>query len=417
MVRATLTVPRLWVFNQHYAPDALATAQILEPLCVGLAKLGWDVTVFTGRPFLLPAGVDWQPGTDAEFRRGVRVVRLPSWNRRHGTLGRLAHYGLYAIGAALQWTRDDPPHVALCLTTPPVLAGIVGVLGNLLRGVPFVYNTQDLFPDILASSAYAGTWIERCGGAMASIVERRAARIVTIGAQMQQQLAQRGIPPEKLTCIENAVDVTKVTPIAATDNPWLQHLHIPQDTFRVVYAGNFGHAQGLETVIAAATLLSSRADIRFFLVGEGDGKAKIAALAQGLPNVSLHPFAAHAAETLSAGHVGLVPLRPHMGNYVLPSKSIHYLAAGTPLVAAAEPGSDVEKLVEGAGCGFTYPAGNAEALAEAIVAAVARKHELADMGLRGRQYVLRHFAGDAIAARYDRLLRDVIDASSFAGAC
>lgn len=401
-----LRPPRLWVFNQHYPPDALASGHILEAICSGLAQRGWQVTVFAGKPFLLPDHVEWRPQSN-EVRKGVRVVRLPSWNRRTGTLGRLLHYGVYTLGALLQWTRRDPPDVCLCLTTPPVFAAFAGWTGWLLRDVPYVYNTQDLFPDILETSKYAGSWLERLGRWAAAIVEKKAARIVPIGIQMQNRLLLRGFSPQQVVLIPNPVDVEAITPIAAESNAWLQSLALPPGVFRVVYAGNFGHAQGLDTVIEAAQLLKHRSDIRFLLVGAGDGKQTIAKLAYDLPQVSIHDFAP-AAQVLSAGHVGLVPLKPGMGSYLVPSKAINYLAAGTPIIGAAEPGSDMAHLIEKAACGFSYPAGDAAALANAIEQATALPDRLVIMGQAGRAFVQKHFAGPVVAAQFAALLQQVI---------
>ncbi len=368
----------------------------------------------TGKPFLLPVGTEWAP-SKPETRHGVQVRRIPAWNRRNGTLNRLLHYGTYTVGAAGTWWGGSRPDVCMVLSTPPVLNGLVGALGLRLQGVPFVYNVQDLFPDILDTSRYQGTLLQKTAVRLADTVEQRAARIVPIGRQICQSLRDRGVPEEVLTVIPNPVDIDQVTPVPDSDNNWLRANRL-SGSFRVLYAGNLGHAQSIDTILDAAQILSSDTRFQFILVGEGARQAEIQSAVKQHSNVTLLPFAPNdqTAQVLSAGHVGLVPLRADMSRYLVPSKTFSYLAAATPVVAAIEPDSETAQLLDEAGCGWSVPPEDPASLAACLQRLAAAPGVVSAAGARGRRMIAEQYAATVVASKWDQVLRQA--AATAAGA-
>src|SRR5690606_485236 len=111
--------------------------------------------------------------------------------------------------------------------------------------------------------------------------------------------------------------------------------------FNVVFAGNLGTAQAVETIVEAAQLLKGREDIRFVLVGSGSRADWIReeVWRLGLGNVELpgrFPPEAMPA-ILGAASVLLVTLaKSDIFGLTVPSKVQAYLAAGRPILAALD---------------------------------------------------------------------------------
>ena len=106
-----------------------------------------------------------------------------------------------------------------------------------------------------------------------------------------------------------------------------------------------------------------------------------------------------AASTLSRGRKRWTPL---------PTKTIAYLAAGKPIVMAAEGAA--ADLIDISGSGITVPPENPLALAEALKQlAASSKQERHDMGQRGRQYFLSHFSKRVVMPRYETLLLKIVN--------
>jgi colanic acid biosynthesis glycosyl transferase WcaI len=129
-----------------------------------------------------------------------------------------------------------------------------------------------------------------------------------------------------------------------------------------------------------------------------------------LRNVRFLPFQEEAQLPLlrAASDVGVSLYRRGSASSSMPSKVYEIMASGRPLLASADPGSDVWRLVEDTGCGLCVEPHDPKRLAGAIQE-LHRDTELrADMGRRGRAAAEQSFSLDAVVGRYDELLRHVV---------
>jgi glycosyltransferase involved in cell wall biosynthesis len=260
----------------------------------------------------------------------------------------------------------------------------------MVRRLPFILDIQDLWPDTLAATGMAGgRRLMPLIGALCAVVHRRAKTIVVQSEGIRAALIARGVPAEKLITIHNWAETEPC--LTGAPAPL-----VPQ-RFVVVYGGNFGLAQGLETVLeAAARLRDHRPDILIQLYGDGVEAASLRARTRtmGLSNLEIHPRIGKDAinAVFARADALLVHLADHpLFTITVPSKVQAYLAAGRP-IAAGLAGEAARLLVE-SGSALVAPPGDSGALAEAIAAladmpADARRR----MGLKGRDYYLSHMA-------------------------
>jgi glycosyltransferase involved in cell wall biosynthesis len=90
----------------------------------------------------------------------------------------------------------------------------------------------------------------------------------------------------------------------------------------------------------------------------------------------------------------------------IPSKLQSYLACGRPVIAALD--GEGARIVTEAGAGFTSPAQNGQALADAVLAlSQLPESERAAMGDRGRQYSQLHFSRDRLMDHLERWMTEV----------
>ena len=78
------------------------------------------------------------------------------------------------------------------------------------------------------------------------------------------------------------------------------------------------------------------------------------------------------AEVLAAGDIHVVPLRRGLARSSVPSKLYSILAAGRPVLASVDEGTEVARTVERAGAGLAVPPEDPEAFAAALDAAARR---------------------------------------------
>ncbi len=396
--------PRLLVFNQYYWPGYEATAHLLTELCEALAA-DYDITVITGR---LHANQD-EP--DYETRNGVELVRVHSTAYDRTPLHRrAANYVTYLARALRRGLLVQRPDLVLCMTDPPLVGDVALVVARRFR-VPLVVISQDVFPEIAVElGRLRNRSLIALLRALIRFYLRRADRVVAIGETMKRRLERKGARPERLRVIPNWVDTTSIEP-APRENPWA-HEHGLDGRFVVMHSGNIGHAQDLDTLIRAAASLRDLERLSVVLVGFGARHADYVELARELDaaQVSFHEYQPREqlSQSLSSADLHFVGLARGLSGYVVPSRVYGVLAAGRPVLAAADEDSETAQLVRSVGCGIVIPPGRPDLLAEEIRRAAAGEHDLVAMGLRGREWVEAEAGRDRAVEQYRQLLAELL---------
>ena len=392
------------VLNQYYWPGVEATAYLLAELCEALAE-DYDITVVTGR-------LRGHPELPARERRnGVEIVRVASaaYDRarlRHRALNYVT-YLTQALRTAFALPRPD---VILCGTDPPIIGDIALAVARRHRA-PLIVISEDVFPEIaVALHRLESAPLVRLLRVLVRLYLRRADRVVAIGDAMRRRLEEKGAPAERLRVIPNWTDVAALRP-QPKDNRWSTE-HGLADKFVVMHSGNVGHAQDLDSLIRATTLLRDLDDLRVVIIGTGARRAELVALAEVLEadKVEFLEFQPreHLAEALAAADVHVVGLARGLAGYVVPSRLYGVLAAGRPVIAAAEDESEAAQLVHDVGCGTVVPPGDPLRLAEAIRACHSGTFDLDDMGRRARAHAEAELDRSVAVGRYRAVLEEVV---------
>jgi glycosyltransferase involved in cell wall biosynthesis len=179
-------------------------------------------------------------------------------------------------------------------------------------------------------------------------------------------------------------------------------LHKPSGVFTLVFAGNLGTVQALETVLDAAALAGP--GLAWMLVGSGARSAWLSAevARRGLGDRVLLPgrFEPSLMPALFAQADGLLVTlnRAPALAQVVPSKIQAYLAAGRPILAALD--GEGARVVQEAGAGLAVPAEDAQALAGAARRLQATDPSARDAwGRAGRRYFETHYEPTQSAQR------------------
>lgn len=398
---------RILVVNQHYWPEIAATAQLLGDLCEDLVIAGHHVTVVTGQPGYRSAAGRFERLKDTEIHHGVEIHRVPAYTPERRTPGRrLVHYVSFFLLAELESFRLPRFDVALVLSTPPLLLGLTGSLLATLRGTPFVYSVQDLYPDIAVKLGVLGPGgVSRAIGAAADWLYRRATRVVALSAGMAERLAAKGVEQDRIVVIPNWADTEWLRP-SGRANSFVEE-HRLQGRFVVLYSGNVGLSQGLECLPEAASRL---VDLPIVIVVVGDGNAR-EGLEREVRRRQLENFRfvspqprPRLNEVLAACDLGMVTMKQNLGHELVPSKLYGIMAAGRPTLAAVGPATEVARVLTTHGCGIVVPPEDPGALASAIRRAREDRERLEVMGRRAREACEAEYSRAVCTSRYLRLL-------------
>ena len=392
---------RLLVLNQYYWPGKEATANLLTELCEALAQ-DYDVTVVTGATHAsLPA---------RELRNGVEIVRVHSTAYDRTRLSRrAANYFTYLLGAIREGLASPRPDVVICMTDPPFIGAAAELVAKRFR-VPMLVISQDVFPEIAVKlGRLRNPVVTGVLGLVVTSYLRFADRVVVIGETMERRIVAKGVDPARVRVISNWADAEKVRP-QPHDSPWARK-HGLAGKFVVMHFGNVGHAQDLDTLVRASTLLRDLDDLVVAIIGVGARLQELTTLADVVEadKVRFLPWQDYERRELpiSAAHVHVVGLARGLAGYIVPSRMWGVLAAGRPVIAAAEDDSETAKVVRETGCGVVVRPGDPLQLAEAIRAFHDGAYDLAEMGRRARAYAESETDRSIAVARYRQVLDEV----------
>lgn len=391
---------RVLIVSHYFWPEAFRINQVVEDLVAA----GAEVTVLTGHPSY-PEGQTYAGYNAGRIRSqkhpsGFPILRVPVVPRGDGGAIRLLlnYVSFVASGIVFgSWLlRGRSFDVVFVYANSPVVQGFVGVWFKWLKRARLVQWIQDLWPQALSATGYvkspAALGIVRTG---IRFLYRRSDLILGQSHAFVKFIRR------------DAGDV----PVAFFPNPG-EHppkarqsgsVLLPENKFNVVFGGNLGTVQALDTVIAAAELLRHHPDIHFTLFGSGSmaewlrGQAE----ARELTNLSLggrQPPEAMAGIYAQASALLLTLVDDQLLAQTVPSKLQSYLATGVPIVAAVN--GEAAEIVRESGAGLTCAAENAEALVETLIALHAMPiEERRTMGEAGCRFFADHYKPEKLARR------------------
>lgn len=399
----------------YFAPDVAANAVIMTELAEELTALGHQITVVTAFPHYAGNIVDHRYRgrlIQQDMQRGIRVIRTYLYTSPHKQrfLVRFLNYVSFNVLSTLACLFAGPQDVILA-PSPPLTIGLSAHIISRVRRIPYVYNVQDIYPDVVIKlGILKNPWIIALSRWMERFVYAGARHIAVLSEGFRANLLPKGVPSEKITIIPNFVDVDFIRPLPR-DNGF-RHRFGLEGRFVLLYAGNLGHSQSLEHVLECAALLQGQDHFAFVIVGNGSRKPYLEAQAQqmGLDNVRFIPFQPweDVPEIYAAADISLITLRKGIALDSVPSKAYTIMASGRPILAAVDPGSDAWNLVQQAQCGLCVEPENPQALAKAIRDLYADPTLRERLGRNGRDHVVQHYTRQAVAKQYHELLTSIV---------
>jgi colanic acid biosynthesis glycosyl transferase WcaI len=413
-------VSKVLLLTLVFAPDGVSTSVLMTELALELRKFGHDISVLTTTPHY---------NLDAEARSRQSLVRrwggllyrsecqgipvyhasIPVKGNRVGA--RLLDYArFHAISTLAGLTLTEQPDVIL-VPSPPLTIGLSAWALSLSHRTPFIYNVQEIYPDVAVSlGVLKNRRVIRAMESLERFVYARASVVTVISEWFRQRLLSKGVPPEKLRVIPNFVDLDFMQ--SGSRHNDFSVAHGLDDQFVVLYAGNIGLTQGLETVLEAARCLNHLSGLRFVIVGDGTRRDWLEKQLEKehRANVTLLPYQPRSfvPQIYASSDICLVPLKRGTAQETFPSKIYTIMAAGRPVVASADPDSELAWVVQEADCGWAVPPDDPVSLAVALEEAYHDRSELTKRGQNGRSYVMAHHSRQAAAAQYDALIREVV---------
>lgn len=413
---------RFGILSQWYDPEP-GSAAVPGVLARSLAARGHSVQVVTAFPNYptgeIMAGYRLARRLDEVAEGGVAVRRValyPSHDR--SSWRRMANYSSFALSATASALGTLRNLDALWVYNSPATVGLPSWLASAAAGPPHLMHVLDLWPDSIEFSGLASS---RSYTAMNPVLKRwchftydRAATIACISMEVLDELAARGVPRSKLHYVPVWTDETCHYP-RPRDRDLARSLGV-QDAFVLLYAGNLGYAQGLDTLLEACARLRDLPGFHCLVAGSGTAEEELKAQAArlSLPNLTFlgRRPPAEMGRLMSIGDLHLVSLNDHpLASMTMPSKLLTTLASGRPVLAVAT--GETTRIVREADAGWTVTPGDCEGLVDALRCAHSVGRVATDrLGAAGRRYYERELSTERGVDRIETLLTELASSRS-----
>lgn len=411
--------PHLLIYAHYYHPDVASTGQILKELAEGL--LGqFRITVICVVPSYSGTVSEeyFEKSYYYENINGIEIirVRVPSFDKTN-KLSRIKNISAYFFRAMRATIKVNSVDFVYSISQPPILGGLLGVWGKWVKRAKYIYNIQDFNPEQTMATGYSKNLAVLKLMLMADKFScKRADKVILVGRDMVETLKSRfaGKQMPAYSLINNWIDEHDIYPLEQTE----PHVVAFREKYRLtnqlvfMYSGNLGLYYDLENLFkvlgkfSKGTKTPDGRDVIFAFVGAGSVKEKLMRYQKTycMENVLFIPYQdkANLNYSLNAADVHWCVSAKGIKGVSVPSKLYGIMAAGKPVLAVLESGSEARLILEESACGLVSDPGDYTQFERHIQWLIlhAGDEKVIHMGKCGRAYLVHHLSKKASVQKY-----------------
>ena len=401
----------------YFLPEKAASIYLTENRLEAFAKAGFDTVIWASRPTRGLSDEEYQEYKkkylETMYGGKVTVHRFAMFREGKNPLLRALRYSLNWIIQLWKGLREKDVDCIYLASTPPI-QGLLGAFIKKFRGIPFVYNLQDIFPDSLYNNGLAnkGGILWKIGRVIENFTYKHADKIIVISEDFKKNIMAKGVPEEKIVVVYNWVDQNAVVNIDRENNKLFDKYNLDLSKFYIEYSGNIGLSQNMDMLLEVMEdLQDNYPDINLVLVGEGAYKAQVEKIVadKQLKNVVMLPFQPYEdiSHVFSLGDVGLVISKPGTGAASVPSKTWSIMSASRPVLANFDE-NELKDILAGNECGIFTKAGDKEAFKQSIITLYENRELCKQYGKNGRQFVMDNLTREVGTQKYVDVINSVV---------
>ena len=402
----------LLIYAHYYYPDVASTGQILTELAEGL-KESFHTTVICTVPSYTGKVSQYYRKHKYYYENinGVDVlrIRVPEF-RKNFAPSRIVNIVSYFFSAVAATFRVERQDYVFTISQPPVLGGLLGVIGKHLKKAKLIYNIQDFNPEQVKAVEFTGNRLILNAMMLMDKHSCKAAnKVIGVGRDMVDTLRNRfGKKMVPYAYINNWIDEKEIYPLPE-GNAGVQKFRKRyglENRFVMMYSGNIGLYYDLPNLLKLIAQFQQEKEVVFAFIGEGSVLEELKEYQQKhqLENVVFIPYQEKKdlIYSLNAGDVHFVMNAKGIKGVSVPSKLYGVMAAGKPVLGILEEGAEARLIVEEAQCGRVVSPEDYEAIRNLIREFIQKRNseELACMGEKGRNYLVQHLTKDVSIKKY-----------------
>lgn len=414
---------KILVLPHYFYPDVASTAQILTELCEKLQN-DFEITVICVVPSYNGKVSDEYKKKRLYFKKykNIKVIRVRvSEFSKENKISRIKNILSYFFNCIFAIIASGKQDIVFSISQPPIVGGVLGVIGKILKRSKFVYNIQDLNPEQTEAIGYVkNKMIVKLSKIIDKSSCKMADEVVVVGRDMKDKLSERFKDNSSLPSIEvinNWINSKEIFPLSLRDSNVLRfkRRYELNDKFVFMYSGNIGLYYDLENIIKTIGQLKKLDDAVFVFVGDGATKSKLMDYCRvnELYNVVFVPYQDKEGlvYSLNAADAQIVTSAKGIKGISVPSKIYGILASGKFVIGVLEKGSEARRIIEECNCGRCIEPEDYEGLKKLLIKTYERRNEIKKFGLRGKRYLDSNLDMGKCIEKYKMLFLKLLDNS------
>lgn len=389
---------KITILNQYFYPENITSATLPYELAKELTTNGYDVKALAGMPQEYYKGkIKKNDNID-----GISIERIDYlYKDRSSAFGRFVNYFSFFFAILANRKKLRNTDILITYSSPPINP-IIPACFSKRYGFRMVYIIYDLYPDM----AYKFGYLSKKGlvtaifNAVNKFVFKRCEKIVLLSEDMRQYFAKNKGFADKLVVIPNWYEDTGV--IEKQED---------KDCLNVLYGGNIGIVQDVNTLSDGIISLRDRKDIQFYFAVHGsvvDGffekiKNGHAKTVKNLGFLQKDEY----DKLLESVDIAVVSLDSRVLGLASPSKFYSYISKGIPVIFIGSEEMDVAKEIIKYNIGFVVKNGDKNGLRDALLSARTNKSMLNEMGIRARGLFEKKYTEKKCAKQYVSVIKNI----------
>lgn len=427
---------KILFFAHYYAPDTASTGQILRDQAEGMVD-EFDVTVICVVPSYGGTIEDKYKTQKYYFEEldGVKIirVRVPEFQKSN-KISRIKNILIYFFGALGASRKVGKQDYVFTISQPPILGGLLGVLGKWQKRAKMVYCIQDFNPEQIIAVGYSkNQLILKLMLLLDKFSCRHSDLVITVGRDLvvtlKKRFKNRNVP--KHTMINNWIDEREVYPLPEDNERVLEfkRKYGLENKFVIMYSGNIGLYYDLEKLVKVLKQFrkgytlkgvyengprtADGREVVFAFVGAGSVLDKLVMYVKKhhFENVIFIPYQdkANLIYSLNAGDVHWCVNARGIKGVSCPSKAYGIMGVGKPIIGVLEEGSEIRMLIDEIGCGKCCEPGDYVEVADIIRWYIENANTGVEkqMGIKGRKYLEENLTKDVSVGKYIEAIKAV----------
>jgi colanic acid biosynthesis glycosyl transferase WcaI len=401
---------KILIYGLHFKPDLIGIGRYTGEMADWFHQHGHDIRVITAPHFYPEWKIEKRQWNYKKDRIDYDVWRCPVYvpSNPNG-FTRLLHlisFAFSSIPIILKNIRWSPDYIFSI--EPPFVISPITLIYAKLAGSKSILHIQDLEID----AAYSLNILKR--GRFHNLIKKiekfllsRFDIISTISVGMKNEIIRKGINKNILTILPNWADIDRIHP--DIDSSYLRNkLNIVENNI-ILYSGNMGVKQNLESVLNVAEKIYNKTkDVLFLMVGDGAIKKQLVKSAsnRNIANIVFLPLQSEEdlGPLLTMADINLIIQDKNISDLVLPSKLTNILSAGGVSIIAANTGTQLSNLVEEYNLGYRINPNSDNELYDAIELLLNNKSICNTISQNSRNYAVQFLSKDIILADFVKYL-------------